>query len=772
MPSITVQLYIHLARSFGEKGVAEVALFKYRAFLSYSHHDTVWAEWLHQALERAKIDKELIGKKTPVGPVPKSLRPIFRDRDDFAAGHSLTEQTLAALASSQFMVVLCSPSAAQSTYVNEEIRRYKVLGGSSRIVPMIVDGVPGDPDRECFPRALRFRVSSEGTLTGECEEPVAADARPEGDGKELAKQKIIAGLLGLDLDEIIRREARSRKRGLRIRNSIIALLVALTVTSGAGFVWARYELSRNEVLLDRTLQRATGLVNQAVAMSKQFGVPRSVSVGVLDQAEGLFRDISELGRDTAQLRYRKATMLIAFARDYAALGNTEARLARATEAHQLMAALVGERPNDMIFQVALADTFDELGRAQAVKEKLNDALDSFQAALDIRQHIVDVGSNDPVRQDELSRDYEELGRTLTPLGRLADALANYRAGLEIVTRLAAAGNDDVTTQLLSARLNQDVGDVLRDEGKPDEVIDSYRAAISIYARLGVNIADDLEAQNALDWCNLRLGDIFRNQGHLEQAVESYKEAIASAARVANADPSNLYAQRDLAWGYSRVADVLRRQEKDAEALDNFRSSLAILKRLADADPNNLIKQREMGVQYYKIGDMLKIKLDITDALANYRMSLTIAQRMAAEDPNNGVWQCELARRFERIASAYKAQRNTAEAVKNYRSAVTIGVRITKLEPSNLSWQEQLAYFYHWLGDALRQEGNLVEADEYDKASLAIAGRLAALDQSRAYLPRDVTPKDRQEMSPLEAARADDPQGYNRAFPCGQMRGSN
>jgi hypothetical protein len=34
--------------------------------------------------------------------VPKMLRPIFRDREDFSAGHSLTEQTLAALEASHF----------------------------------------------------------------------------------------------------------------------------------------------------------------------------------------------------------------------------------------------------------------------------------------------------------------------------------------------------------------------------------------------------------------------------------------------------------------------------------------------------------------------------------------------------------------------------------------------------------------------------------------------------------------------------------------------
>jgi hypothetical protein len=97
--------------------MAEPASFKYRAFISYSHADASWAKWLHRALESFTIDKDLVGRDTANGPVPKSLRPIFRDRDEFTAGHSLNEQTLAALDASHALIVICSPPAAKSRYV-------------------------------------------------------------------------------------------------------------------------------------------------------------------------------------------------------------------------------------------------------------------------------------------------------------------------------------------------------------------------------------------------------------------------------------------------------------------------------------------------------------------------------------------------------------------------------------------------------------------------------------------------------------------------------
>jgi hypothetical protein len=93
--------------------VSEPTPFKYRAFLSYSHRDKLWAKWLHAALESHRIDKDLFGRATAAGPVPKTLRPIFRDREDFSAGHSLTEHTLAALEAAQFLIVVCSQCGAK-----------------------------------------------------------------------------------------------------------------------------------------------------------------------------------------------------------------------------------------------------------------------------------------------------------------------------------------------------------------------------------------------------------------------------------------------------------------------------------------------------------------------------------------------------------------------------------------------------------------------------------------------------------------------------------
>jgi formylglycine-generating enzyme required for sulfatase activity len=217
--------------------------FRYRAFISYSHADTDWAKWLHRGLESFRIDKELVGRSTATGTIPPALRPIFRDRDDFTAGHTLNEQTLAALDASAALIVLCSPASAKSHYVNEEIRLFKSRHATRPVIPLIVDGKPDDAELECFPSALKFKIDAKGRVTKKSVEVLAADARNDGDGKDLALAKVIAGLLGLSSDDVFRRAERERRAATRRRRrvqALVGLLALLLALGGLGWLKQAY----------------------------------------------------------------------------------------------------------------------------------------------------------------------------------------------------------------------------------------------------------------------------------------------------------------------------------------------------------------------------------------------------------------------------------------------------------------------------------------------------------------------------------------------------
>ena len=54
----------------------------YKAFISYSHQDRKWGDWLHRGLERYRIPKRLVGRSARYGVIPKRLVPIFRDEEE------------------------------------------------------------------------------------------------------------------------------------------------------------------------------------------------------------------------------------------------------------------------------------------------------------------------------------------------------------------------------------------------------------------------------------------------------------------------------------------------------------------------------------------------------------------------------------------------------------------------------------------------------------------------------------------------------------------
>ena len=149
--------------------MAGAATRRYRAFISYSHKDRAAGDRLFKRLDGYRPPKALVGRETPYGPVPARLYPVFRDREELASSPALAGRLEGALAASDHLVVICSPAAAASRWVNEEIRIFQKSGHGNRIHAVVVEGEPA----AVFPAALS---------EGEGGQPLATDLRPEGDG--------------------------------------------------------------------------------------------------------------------------------------------------------------------------------------------------------------------------------------------------------------------------------------------------------------------------------------------------------------------------------------------------------------------------------------------------------------------------------------------------------------------------------------------------------------------------------------------------------------
>ena len=220
---------------------------RFYAFLSYSHKDKDLADWLHRELEKFRVPHALAGKLTANGVVPRRLTPIFRDQHDLSAGGDLADEIKAALAASQFLVVLCSPTAAKSRWTNQEIESFKRTRPEGCVLAAVAAGepfaseIPGREEEECFPPALRYKYDRRGHQTAKRADPLAADFRDVGEGRRLAFLKLVAGMLGVGLDELVRREQTRHQRNLAYVAAASIAGMAVTSTLAVTALQARNE---------------------------------------------------------------------------------------------------------------------------------------------------------------------------------------------------------------------------------------------------------------------------------------------------------------------------------------------------------------------------------------------------------------------------------------------------------------------------------------------------------------------------------------------------
>ena len=192
----------------------EIKTFKNFAFISYSHKDIKQAE---------RLDNFLLDFRLPVSVKQKypdrrdSFKDIFRDNTGMGAATDLSSEIRRQLDQSEYLIVVCSPNAVESGWVNEEIEYFKSIRGQDYIYPFVVDGIVNakspDESHECMPKALRpYKGRAANITTYSFEHAII---------------EILAAILKIEVDEIWQRHVRleeERKKKLEEQNN--RLLIA------------------------------------------------------------------------------------------------------------------------------------------------------------------------------------------------------------------------------------------------------------------------------------------------------------------------------------------------------------------------------------------------------------------------------------------------------------------------------------------------------------------------------------------------------------------
>lgn len=556
---------------------------RYKAFISYSWADKAWADWLAGAIETYRTPAALIGQPGAFGPVPARLHPLFMDREEQAASASVGSALETALAESEFLIVLCSPRAAASKWVNHEIAWFKAHRDPARILALIVDGEPGGGTDECFPPALTHRIDDVLAVTQVREdEPLAADVRDGGDGRRRARLKLIAAMLGVGLDDLVHRD--ERRRTLRTRLMLSASLALAVVMSGLALFAVQ---QRNEARHQRA--EADSLVEFMLTDLRQKLEP----VGRLDALDAVgqraltyyaAQDPGHLDADALGRRSR-ALHLVGEVRN--TRGDTGAALVAFTEAAKTTRELLARDPRNAARIFDHAQSVFWVGYAQSLHGDMKAAEAGYREYQTYADQLVALDPANPKWQAERYSAENNLGTLYYGQGRYAEAEPAFvaaLAGAEAVLRHEPASSERaietgvIVNWLAKTRAKLNRG---------GEALALHRREIALYQGIEAREPGNMTARKneALAWQHV--GQLELARGQPRAALDGMERSIGLFAPLIALEPGNAELQEGRVRAGLGRADVLFWLGRPAEARTALADVGAALAKLQASDAKNV-----------------------------------------------------------------------------------------------------------------------------------------------------------------------------------------
>lgn len=498
----------------------KLGTFKYAAFLSYAHVDERIARRLHKALETYILPMDL--RKTR----RHFLKPIFRDVTELSAHPSLSERIQEAINHSRRLIVLCSPAAKASYWVNEEIRLFRKIHGEKSILCILIDGTV----ETAFPPALLENGR----------EPLAATLEKGRGGIRLGTTQLAAGLLGVGFDDLAQRDQARRRRKAQLLSAgslVFAGIMGLTTIFALN--------ARKDAIYNR--QQSEGLVEYMLTDLKDKLEP----VGRLDVLDSV------------------GARVLDYYNDKPAAQMSQERLARQARARHLIAqvALSSGQNAQAREQIETAAKLTE----SVLKKAPNDPKAIFAHA----QSVYWVGqmaysSSDFDKTEENWRIYRTLGRKLygldrknfdwvmeaawgeLNLGTLAvrrgqpePAIQYLNAALELFGQAKTLSPENANVDYEMANTYAWLADAALFGGPADRALGYREQELAFYDRIlktqpsnSKFISDKIEA-------TLSLAILLRQTGDKKRAEQILREIRPIAENLAALDTKNIDWQRAL-----------------------------------------------------------------------------------------------------------------------------------------------------------------------------------------------------------------------------------
>jgi len=649
------------------------AAFRYKAFLSYSHKDHKDATWLHSALENYRLPKHLRNAVGEVGvEAGGRLGRIFRDRDELPAADDLTAEVKKALQSSEFMIVLCSPRAAASRWVNKEVIEFKKLRGEAAVFPIILEGEPnasasGNAVNECFPPGVRFRLGVDGSLSRKLAEPIAADLRKSGDGRQHALLKLIAGLLGIGLDQLIEREMQRKQRRV----------IAVTAASVMG------TLLMGALTYEAVIARREAEYNRAQAE---------------DLVEFMLTDLREKLEPVGRLDVLDA------------VGAKAVAYYDAQALDTMPDASLGRR----------ARAFHVLGEVQNTRNNMDAAKAMFDRAGVATGRLMERDSSNANRIFDHSQSVFWSAYQDWQQGNYESAYREFQEYKRLALRLVEVDPANLDWQMELAYANSNLGTLLLQQlGEPQKALLSFRASLEVLERMLEAKPDDvglkLEAADKYAW----VADAYNRFGPVEQVLQNRRSQQEILGQILKVDSKHAQAQFALMVSLMAEARVLVSMPDRDTAADVLEQAEQIGASLIMRDSSNMNWLGFYGSALYLQAEWALIAGDLSEAVLKLEKAKLAVTAITDSSPLSMIHKIEFY-----YYAAYLGARHTYQTSPELADAVIARLddMITAIEDEREAivatrrGQHTLMAFYGFKAEVLQKLGRDAQAKNTVRAA--------------------------------------------------------
>jgi MTH538 TIR-like domain (DUF1863) len=514
----------------------------YGAFISYSHgNDKPLAAALQSVAQ--KLGKPWYGRRAT---------RIFRDDASLSATPHLWPMIEQALNQSKLFILLASPEAARSNWVNKEVDFWLENKGIDSLLIGLTSGELSWDDKNNdfsqheaanpLPQALRGKFTYE---------PRWVDLRLFRDGVGFNSPKFIeasaefaAAIHGVPKQDLLSLEVRQQRRALIWAYSGLALLLTLAFAAGS-FALVAHTAERRAISNYTAAQKAADELVRSIA--GQLRQQKGVSTNTLDIA---FNSVDQLIWRMEQavgqqdLSFVRALRSGFIRMEY--LFGTPVIQDEMTTLEMSRAALLYE------FAETYHQSAGDIGAARAKAEE----------SLSIRIRLWRAGNDTPDLEEQIATTEMELG----DLARQA------------TERAKSAGTDD-WPDYSSARK-------------------AYEAALGFLEPLVSRFPERVGSARQYGRLLTRLGDLDVKAGDRPSANRRYSLFLSVAERTFRRTPNDVEAIREVGWGFRKLGES---QTDPAAAAAYFANEVCLHRRLVVDEPSNALWARDLGYGLTKLG---------------------------------------------------------------------------------------------------------------------------------------------------------------------------